>query len=275
MSRGRRVRTSSLVAGVAAAVLLVGCGGGSEAQDVPDPSDDTLAEPAHVVTLRLDVDSSDPETVEQVAEVVRRRVEALGTGRAEVGWTGSTIEVLVADGDEELLRAALASTGRFELRPVLAMALGSSTSTPADDGAAEPGDTLEVEDPDASAGPSVLSLGPVVVTGEQIESATASAQPDGAWGVELVLTEAGIGAFNAMATQCFETAPTCPEQQGAGRGQMAILVDGDLVVAPTVNQSTFERDQIVISGDFDEAEARAVAAALTGGAAPAAWTLQG
>ncbi len=273
MSRGRRVRTSSLVAGFATAVLLVGCGGGSEAQDVPDPSDDTLAEPAHVVTLRLDVDSSDPDTVEQVAEVVRRRVEALGAGRAEVGWTGSTIEVLVADGDEELLRAALASTGWFELRPVLAMELGSSTSTPGDDTAPDAGDTLEVEDPDASPGPSVLSLGPVFVTGEQIESATASAQPDGAWGIELVLTEPGIAAFNAVATQCFDVAPTCPDH-GAGRGQLAILVDGDLVMAPTVNQSTFERDQLVITGDFDEAEARAVAAALTGGAAPAAWTLQ-
>lgn len=45
-------------------------------------------------------------------------------------------------------------------------------------------------------------------------------------------------------------------------GQVAILLDGEVLSAPTVQQPSFERDQIVIAGEFTEPEATDIAQTL-------------
>jgi hypothetical protein len=77
------------------------------------------------------------------------------------------------------------------------------------------------------------------------------------WSVALTLSPEGLGAFNAAARQCFQRALDCPS------GQIAIVIDGAVVSAPVIQQPGFEADQFQISGDFTEAEARALAARLT------------
>jgi preprotein translocase subunit SecD len=46
------------------------------------------------------------------------------------------------------------------------------------------------------------------------------------------------------------------------RGQVAILLDGEVLSAPTLQQPSFDRDAIVISGELTEEEATDTAHAL-------------
>lgn len=91
-----------------------------------------------------------------------------------------------------------------------------------------------------------------------VEEAEAALDPVSGWRVDLVFTEDGIAAFNSVAAVCSQFGPTCP------LGQLALLVDGEIVTAPTITQPSFERDQIVVSGEFSRDEAEDLADALAG-----------
>jgi len=354
----RRPRTSAprrpqLVAACGAIALILVAGCGSDAADgTGSPSDDTSAEVRtdDVVTLQLDVATTDDAQMEQVAQVVRRRLDALGVERSDVGWDGATLEVIVPDGDQELLRRALAPAGQLELRPVLAV-LGERVSDeerpavearvaqlrgelglPADvsaeqvaadeqarelagrgasgeessggeratralnrwgvdvyvpafaelhrlearlaasgAGSAAEGEEITLQGEDGTG----YRLGPVLLDGTAVESSAPELQPNSQWIVSLVLADGpeGIERFNQVAAECYAAAPTCPDL-GAGRGQLAIVVDGVVLSAPTIQQPSFERDQIQVSGSFDEQGASVLAAALNAGVTPAHWTLR-
>ncbi len=99
-------------------------------------------------------------------------------------------------------------------------------------------------------------VGPALQVG--IESATAVATPSGV-SIEPVMTETGIEALNLLAGQCFEpdaTNSSCPT------GQIAIMADGQVLSAPTINAPSFGRDQIVIIGSFTIEEAETLAGAM-------------
>ena len=53
-----------------------------------------------------------------------------------------------------------------------------------------------------------------------------------------------------------------------------VLDDRGARPLPSINAAGFERDQIQISGDFDETSALALAAVLDGGATATAWTVR-
>ncbi|MGI9614237.1 MAG: SecDF P1 head subdomain-containing protein [Acidimicrobiales bacterium] len=105
----------------------------------------------------------------------------------------------------------------------------------------------------------LLCLGPALVNSTIIESAIVNISPSGEWTVWPVFTVEGIEQFNAAAASCSTTDPDseiCPSNRLA-------IVDGYIVVSsPTVNAANFKRDQIVISGNFTESEARELAASL-------------
>lgn len=108
-------------------------------------------------------------------------------------------------------------------------------------------------------------LGPTALTGDSLEGAEAVTDQVGTqWLVNPTFRggENGIDKFNAIATTCFSAGPECPTRQ------LAIVLDGDVVSAPTIQQATFERDQIQITGDFDEASAKDLALVLRYGALP-------
>ena len=79
------------------------------------------------------------------------------------------------------------------------------------------------------------------------------------WVLAPVLTDGatGIGALDALAGPCFERAAPCPT------GQVALVVDGQVLSAPSIEASAFEPDQIVVAGDFTRAEARDLARRLS------------
>ncbi|MGH1503665.1 MAG: preprotein translocase subunit SecD, partial [Acidimicrobiales bacterium] len=74
--------------------------------------------------------------------------------------------------------------------------------------------------------------------------------------------EDGIDAFNFAASLCFGGSEACPF------GRLAIALDELVVSAPTINVGSFQRDQIEISGSFDEESANDLALALRYGALP-------
>jgi len=104
-------------------------------------------------------------------------------------------------------------------------------------------------------------LGPAALDARGVEQASARLDDvNEAWTVLPVLLDGpeGIDAFNAIAGDCFARTAKCPT------GQLAILSEGVVLSAPSVQEPRFERDQVQITGDFTEAEARQLAERLSG-----------
>jgi preprotein translocase subunit SecD len=110
----------------------------------------------------------------------------------------------------------------------------------------------------------LLQVGPVMLTGETLEGANASLDQSGRWIVNPTFRPGaeGIDQFNQAAGTCFNATPECPSRQ------LAIVLDGRVISAPTIQVASFQRDQIQISGDFSEGDARDLATALKYGALP-------
>lgn len=145
----------------------------------------------------------------------------------------------------------------------LEQALSTQTTTTADDKAdAE----VNLADSDGN----VMKLGPTLLTGRAVETASAGLGQDGKWSVNPVFRkgEEGIDLFNKAAALCNSGAPQCPATGGATQGRLAVVLDSEVLSAPTIGQPNFERDKITISGSFTEEEAKSLAVALRFGSLP-------
>jgi len=124
--------------------------------------------------------------------------------------------------------------------------------------------------PGAQGGPGegfVYVLGPAGMTGRGVQSADAVFDSSTSqWAVSVVFRSGadGIDAFNRLAAACYNASDpaTCPT------GQAAITLDGEVVSAPTIQQPSFARDQVQISGNFGEREAKDLALVLRYGSLP-------
>ncbi len=113
----------------------------------------------------------------------------------------------------------------------------------------------------------VLCVGPAQGTGEVFARGSASLTAEQGWGVSVDLRGDGQATWNSLASQCFNTAPTCPSTQPGLRGQIAIVLDSVIQSAPQVNQPNFT-DAVAITGDFTRDEAEDLVAVLNRGAFP-------
>lgn len=203
-----------------------------------------------------------PVDLDELAANLQDRLVAAGHDDGVAVVDGDRVQVTPGPGplDADALDDLLATPGRLEMRPVLEV-------LPPDCAAVEPTGTPEVAVyPELDGDGAVVacySLAPSGITNDAIEDASATF-PNGSWVVNPIFTEAGIEAFNALAADCVATTPDCPT------GMVAIAVDGVVLTAPTVNEPSFQRDQIQISGgggdpatgQFTKAEARVIAASL-------------
>jgi preprotein translocase subunit SecD len=122
----------------------------------------------------------------------------------------------------------------------------------------------------------IFKLGPVVVEGTSVETATATIGDTGQWQVNPVFRDGtdGIDKFNAAAAKCYAgDAAVCPKLRGT-HGQLAVVLDNNVLTAPSIDAASFSRNQIRISGSFDEKTAKDVALALKYGALPVVLTPQ-
>ncbi|HSH23666.1 MAG TPA: protein translocase subunit SecD [Acidimicrobiales bacterium] len=224
------------------------------------------------VVLQPPGDVADPEVIDQAIEVIRARVDALGVAEADITRQGDAIVVeLPGVKDQRRALEAVGQTAELRFRPVLdvipeepapdAPPTTLPATTPREEDAADREVVLASELRD---GTDVLyRLGPAGSLGRDIAGAQAVLQPtSGEWAVLLEFTEEGITSFNRIADACFNAQPTC------ARGAVAIVLDGRVVSAPTVQNPTYQRDEVNITGDFKEASAKDLATVLRFGALP-------
>jgi preprotein translocase subunit SecD len=119
-------------------------------------------------------------------------------------------------------------------------------------------------------GQTAYLLGPVGFTGDALSSATAQIQ-QGIWSVSVEVEDDQKQLANETFNACYAGAPTCPSQSSSGQsgsGAVAIVLDGEVVSAPTVNGADLASDQFEITGNFSESDAKDLAVVLKYGSLP-------
>jgi preprotein translocase subunit SecD len=118
-------------------------------------------------------------------------------------------------------------------------------------------------------GSEIYQLGPSFATGEVFADDATADIIQGSWGVRVSLKSGAEGSdlWNIGAAQCFSRTQICPT------GRMAIVLDGVVQSAPSVNQPSFSGG-VDITGNFQESEARELARVLKSGALPVRLAVQ-
>ena len=246
---------------VATVLLLVACG----------DADDEVSTDADVVELRFRTKGElSDAAADRLEEIILNRLAALGVEDASAEVSGDILRLelpTAASSEAGDLAGVIGRTAELRFRPVLLQVPLSAedeppmeVTPPDDDGADE---TVVLDDPSEAR----FQLGPVEATGTIIEDADAQLSPSGEWQIALSMTSDGIDAFNAMASRCSPPSETCPT------GQVAIVLDSEVLSAPTIQAPSFERDDIVIAGTFTEPEAKELAVALRYGSLPTSLEL--
>ena len=245
---------------------------------------------------------TDSNALDTAIEIIRSRVDALGVAEPDITRQGDTVLVeLPGVKDQQRALDIVGQTAELRFRPVqnviapegaTTTTTASTTSTTAATSTTVEGETATTTAPtttsttapttpttepettsreDDKADQTVILpsedesvryvLGPTTVLGKAVSTASA-AFDNVEWSVHLEMTSSGIDGFNALAGQCFAKQPSCPT------GLLAITLDGEVVSAPTIQEPTFQRDQIQISGSFNEKEAKDLALVLRYGSLP-------
>ena len=273
---------SSRSSGIASAVLVVVAAIGGFVYTLAAGNEPLLGIDLQggVSVLYQPVGEPDSEAVDQAVEIIRNRVDALGVAEPEIARQGDNITVsLPGLEDKERALNLVGQTAELRFRPVLAdLPLGAVPEE------CVSGELTIPEDDDREAivvltdteGARRYCLGPTLLTGTAVESASAGlgGQIVSAWQVLPVFRSGpdGIDLFNQAAASCFNAVAVCPatttDQSGRALGRLAIVLDGEVISAPAINVPSFQRDQIVISGAFEEQDAQDLATALNFGALP-------
>jgi hypothetical protein len=170
------------------------------------------------------------------------------------------------------------SAKAIQFRPVVVV-----TANPATTGTTAPGSryTSTTAVSPASCGPTVAGgsamlvsvdgrlcyeVGPVGADGTDLGRAKAALEADGHWAVTVRARPASVHAMNELFDLCFQGKPSCPPPDGApiAQGSVAIVVDGRVLSAPTVNGLHLADDDFLLTGNLDRTEARRLADRITG-----------
>jgi preprotein translocase subunit SecD len=246
--------------------------------------------------------SVESDTLDQAITIIRQRIDSLGVTEPEITRQGDNILIQIPGvKDKDRAIALVGQTAELQFRPVLGTIPVTppvtETTTTTASASTDPTTTTEsvtttteaanggytdqtcidgvTEEQSNPTGQALLpecedgilvatyAVGPVALTGSALDTARATLQ-NGQWTVNPTFKGGadGIGLFNGVAAQCFAKSQTCPS------GQLAIVLDGRVLSAPTIQQASFQADQIEISGDFKEREAKDLATALKYGALP-------
>ena len=107
-------------------------------------------------------------------------------------------------------------------------------------------------------------VGPVAATGLVFENNASANIQGSSWSVVVQLRGGAEGEniWNALTSRCFSRDATCPT------AQIAIVLDGEVISAPVVQEAIFTGGEVQITGDFTEQDARDLAKILEFGAVP-------
>tara|TARA_Y100000768_G_scaffold386439_1_gene374846 strand:+ start:6729 stop:8114 length:1386 start_codon:yes stop_codon:yes gene_type:complete len=230
------------------------------------------------VVLRPADEVSD-EQFERAIEIIRNRVDAIGVAEPDITRQGNQV-IIQLPGVKDKQRAVdlIGQTAELTFRPVVSIfdssdpnqlaavqQLVQGDAQESDSSESEPlptlADVLTPPDQDEASASVVLLgsegqtgfvLSPAALTGEVIDEAAATFQ--GQWIVNVSFNDEGALLFDQMAVANYQK-------------QVAIVLDGVVESAPTINATEFD-GQAVISGSFDEEEAKNLALVLRFGALP-------
>jgi SecD/SecF fusion protein len=247
-------RRNALLLVLTVCCALVACG---------DPESERGSGPGGA-SIRGHVADASDEQMGLASAAVAERLEVLGVEGAEVKVVEDQFHVYAEGADESLLREALHGSAKLEFRPVIASvdAIAGAEPTPSQPVEADAEAILATEEGE------LYRLGPAAVTGEAVESATPGMQGT-EWVINIVLKPGtdGIDLFNQVALRCFTGDVTCPATE-LDRGQLAIVWNDVVLSAPTIQMPNFERDQIAITGGYDERSATVLAAKIASSSRP-------
>ncbi len=107
-------------------------------------------------------------------------------------------------------------------------------------------------------------VGPVAATGLVFENNASANIQGSSWSVVVQLRGGAEGedVWNALTSRCYSRDSTCPT------AQVAIVLDGEVISAPVVQEPVFSGGEVQITGDFTEQDARDLAKILEFGAVP-------
>jgi SecD/SecF fusion protein len=203
---------------------------------------------------------ADDDALARTVEVLRRRVDQLGVAEPNLQRSGQSRIIVELPGvsDPEQALEIIGRTAQLEFRPVLDASVDPS-ATPA-----VPEGGLVVADEQGAQ----LVLGPAPLTGDAVDQATAVIDSStGAWEVSMDFRRAGADQWAGMTGQAACASPTDPTRR------VAIVLDGQVISSPSVGQEVVCNEGIqggrtVITGNFDEDEAKDLALLIRAGALP-------
>ena len=258
-----------------AILLVIGALGGLGAagcSSATTPNGQVTTDGTEVVRFPFE-GSPDLTDQQQTVQVLNTRFEAAGLNAQAQLVDGSVAVVGTSDHPASAAQIrALASPGSLHFQPVLTTEPVVPSSSPATTDAPDVSRSGQLVEVDAD-GQVVAryTVGPGTVDGTALEGAVANLDQRGKWEIRPVFKAGadGIDRFNAVAGLCFSKSTECPT------GQLAVVLDTRVLTAPSINARSFERDQISISGNYDESQAKTVAAVLNSGALPATLRIDG
>ncbi len=201
----------------------------------------------------------DADVTQRTLEVLRRRVDALGVAEPTLQVSGQNRIIVELPGvdDPEQAVEAIGRTAQLNFHPVI----GSyPAGTVPDDVegiviAGDPGEDLV--------------LGPVAVSGEQVESAAPffDSQGSAQWVVTINFFSDGGQAWADLTSDAACADPNSPERR------VAIVLDNEVISSPGVALNVacgvgITGGTTLITGGFDEPEATELAALIQAGALP-------
>ncbi|NKX49601.1 protein translocase subunit SecD, partial [Arthrobacter deserti] len=257
-------------------------------------------------------DQISSEQLNQAVEIIRQRVDGSGVAEAEISTqSGRNVVVSLPGVPDTKTRDLIQASANMESRPVLMAAAGSAvpkeSRTPEDElpkPTAKPEnasdenwvtaelyrqfEAKECLDPEAAeeaqaddpAKPLIACepdtgtkyiLGPVEVPGTDIASASFGqvrgnqGQSLNQWAVNIEFNPAGPAAFKTVTERLFGLT--------GARNQFAIVLDGQVISAPTTN-AVIPDGKPQITGSFTEESARVLSGQLKDGALPISFEIQ-
>ena len=199
------------------------------------------------------------DILNQAKNIITNRVDALGVAEPDIALQGSDIVVqlpgvkesqralsLIGETAQLTFRAVMTSNGQQEVFAPTNGKCVAPTTLPAGQ-AVFPFQT-------ANNPTSCYVVGPVLLNGTIIHSATAALSNTGQWLVNFTTTSSGSSAFDAMAAQQYQK-------------NVAIVLDDVIESAPTINATAFHGSG-QITGSFTETQAKNLALVLSYGSLP-------
>lgn len=201
----------------------------------------------------------DAEVTARALEVLRRRVDAIGVAEPTLQVSGDRRIIVelpgVTDPDEAV--EALGRTAQLTFHSVIA-SYPEGSVPPDEEGLVLPGTAGEE-----------LVLGPVAVSGEQVETAGPlfDAQGSGQWVVTVNFFSDGASAWADLTAQAACAGPQDPARR------IAIVLDSEVISSPGVALDVacgvgITGGGTIITGGFSEEEARELGALIRAGALP-------